>query len=125
MASRSNGRLPESDANADPAGEGTAPKRTAAQAEASRKNGAKSRGPTTPEGQAKAALNATRQGLLARKIAPMPDARLEDREYEHLREQLMREFQPRTISELNAVDVLAFDYIKLGRSAQMQDARFA
>src|ERR671922_1015886 len=42
--------------------------RTPAQIEASRRNGAKSRGPNTPEGKAIAAANSLRHGLTARAL---------------------------------------------------------
>jgi hypothetical protein len=44
-----------------------------ARAEASRRNGARSRGPTTAEGKARAAQNALRHGMRAQKFVVLPD----------------------------------------------------
>jgi hypothetical protein len=67
-------------------------------------------------------LAATRRGILARKVVPPDNKDLEEREYAHLRAQLDREFSPRTITEHNAVDMLALDYIRLARTTWLDEA---
>ncbi|MGH6904101.1 MAG: hypothetical protein ACREIR_15315 [Geminicoccaceae bacterium] len=63
-----------------------------ARAEASRKNGAKSRGPKTPEGKARAAQNALKHGLRAGKHVLLPDE--DSDEFEALETALFEELAP-------------------------------
>lgn len=48
---------------------------------------------------------------------------MEDRDYDHYYKELVREFNPKTITEFNAVELLAYDYVRLARLAQFQDIR--
>jgi hypothetical protein len=63
-----------------------------ARAEASRKNGAKSRGPTSPEGRARAAQNALKHGLRAEKHVVLPEE--DAAEFSELEAALIDELAP-------------------------------
>ena len=84
-------------------------------AEASRLNGAKSRGPVTPEGKARSSVNALKYGFLAKKLIPGRNAWGEREDYHDQLRELAEEFKPQTRSESNLVEQLAKDYITLGR----------
>ena len=74
---------------------------TQKQIEASRTNGAKSRGPATPEGKKTAAGNSTRHGLLSSVIV-LEGENL--KQFEALYASLLAEHQPVTPSEIALVD---------------------
>src|SRR4051794_7908973 len=78
---------------------------TPAQVDASRANGALSRGPITPEGKARSALNGTRHGLRGSTFALLPDE--DPAEWAaHLAGYLAR-FRPADAAELACVERLA------------------
>lgn len=96
--------------------------RTVAQAEASRINGAKSRGPKTAAGKAKACRNAFRHGLFACRIRPLREDFDLQHEYDLQLKGLIREFDPVTTSEWMTVETLASDMVQLGRAMEMREA---
>ena len=65
---------------------------SSARAEASRKNGARSRGPRTPEGKARSAQNALKHGLRAQKYVVLPDEN--SAEFQALEAALIEELVP-------------------------------
>ena len=77
---------------------------TQLQIEASRINGAKSRGPVTPEGKQTSARNATLHGLLAGSIVLKGESVAR---FEALHGSLLAEHQPVTQSEVALVDAMA------------------
>lgn len=95
--------------------------RTPAQQRAARINGAKSRGPRTPEGRQRSSKNAVKHALLARAIAPRSDFREDDRIYWSIREELVAEFMPTTFTEYVEVDSLAFHLLQLIRARKMTE----
>jgi hypothetical protein len=78
--------------------------RTEKQIEASRLNGAKSRGPVTPEGKAASSQNAVKHGLLAENILTKGE---DESEFLNLCTQLHEEFQPATPFEESLVHTMA------------------
>jgi hypothetical protein len=78
--------------------------RTQKQIEASRINGAKSRGPVTPQGKRNSAGNGWRQGILARSI--VLDSESRDR-FNDLHRSLIAELQPATPIENMLVQKMA------------------
>jgi hypothetical protein len=94
-----------------------------ARAAASRKNGAKSRGPKTPEGKARSAQNALRHGLCARQTVVLGD---EDQEaFEALEAALMAELAPRgALQTVLARRIVAATW-RLERAERMEAELFA
>lgn len=78
--------------------------RTEAQREASRNNGRKSKGPTTPEGKAKIRFNAVKHGFSSQ-FAVIKGEHKEF--YLELLDQLFAEFGPETTSEAFAIEEFA------------------
>ena len=90
-------------------------------AESSRINGAKSRGPITPEGKKISSLNAVRHGLLA-KVSCLTN------ENQGLFKELLRDYltrlQPTDMVELRLVEQVASAAFRLERMVSMETALF-
>ena len=78
--------------------------RTHNQIEASRRNGAPSKGPVTAAGQARAALNATTLGLRAQSVVLANES---EERFHRLREQLIDRHQPADEEEFECVHEMA------------------
>ncbi len=96
--------------------------RTAAQIEAARANGAKSRGPVTPEGKAVCARNALRHGHLA-KMAVVP--RESEDAFLELSHDIHAAFQPRDEHERSLVDTMVLSSWRRSRCVAMESAALA
>jgi hypothetical protein len=91
---------------------------SSARAEASRRNGAKSRGPQTPEGKARSAQNALKHGLRAQKHVVLPD---EDAvEFAALEAALHTELAPRGMLQSILVRRIARAAWRLDRADRME-----
>ena len=95
--------------------------RTPKQTEASRANGAKSKGPVTPQGKRNSSRNSTRHGLLAETI--VLEAEHTGRFLELL-DALVEEHQPRTPTETMLVDTIAVARWRQDRIWGMQKVAF-
>src|SRR5580704_7413043 len=95
--------------------------RTPKQTEASRANGAKSKGPVTPQGKINSSRNSTRHGMFADTIV----LEAEDREpFLQLLDELFEEHQPRTRTEVMLVETLAAARWRQDRIWGMQKVAF-
>jgi hypothetical protein len=94
-----------------------------ARAAASRRNGAKSRGPKTPEGKARSAQNALKHGLRAQRCVVLPS---EDAvEFEALEAALLEELAPEgALQSVLAQRVVAAAW-RLGRAERLEAQLFA
>ncbi len=83
--------------------------RTLAQIEASRRNGAKSHGPVTPDGKSASSQNAVKHGLRARQLQLTPD---EEDAYLEVYDSYMLHYQPEGPLEAHLVSkCAAADYL--------------
>ena len=89
-----------------------------ARAEASRRNGAKSRGPKTPEGKARSAQNALKHGMRAQKYVVLPD---EDAvEFQALEAALLDELAPEGVLQTVLARRVAVAAWRLARADRME-----
>ena len=90
-------------------------------AESSRINGAKSRGPVTPEGKQRSSLNSVRHGLLAKSVCLTN----EDPEgFKEILQDFLTRLQPTDNVELRLVEQIASCAMRLGRLASTETALF-
>src|SRR5688572_17806304 len=92
--------------------------RSAAQVEASKKNGAKSKGPVTTEGRARSSQNAVRHGLTSHKSVIIDGESKE--EWEQFQHEFLVKFQPRDFVEERIVIEMAVCRWRLERIWKMQ-----
>jgi hypothetical protein len=94
--------------------------RTPAQIEASRRNGAKSNGPKTAEGQERSSRNAIKHGLSSNKIVVL-DGESEEA-WEEYQRHFIAKFQPRDFVEERLVIQMAVNQYRLERVWSLQTA---
>jgi hypothetical protein len=92
--------------------------RTAAQAEAARRNGARSRGPATPDGKARASRNALKHGLAAARHLLLDGE--DHATYEQLLTDLIQDLAPATALEAQLVRRLAATLWKQERADRLE-----
>jgi hypothetical protein len=91
---------------------------SSARAEASRRNGARSRGPKTPEGKARAAQNALKHGLRAQKFVVLPDE--DAAEFKALETALIEELVPQGVLQSVLAQRVAAAAWRLGRADRIE-----
>jgi len=90
-------------------------------AESARTNGAKSRGPITPEGKRRSSLNAVRHGLLAKSICLTNE---DQEKFKELLQDYLTRLQPADNAELRLVEQMASAAFRLERFAGAETALF-
>ena len=101
----------------------TAPRtRSPAQIEAARRNGARSRGPVTPEGKARSSRNALKHGLVALEHFVLEDEA--PSELEELTARLLAECGPESEIEARLVKRMAIAFWKSERAERIEVALF-
>lgn len=93
--------------------------RSPAQSEASRRNGALSRGPATPEGKANSSRNSLRHGMLAKSVILTGESATA---FQEIVEALDQIFQPRDAYESTLIDHMALAKWRLMRLVGMERA---
>lgn len=92
---------------------------TDAQREASRRNGARSRGPRTAKGKERSRMNSLKHGIFAKTITPPWETDEDQQAATELLNDLVDEFNPQTPSQRIMVELLADDLIGLRRAKQI------
>ncbi len=100
-----------------PSGATGAPILNAARAEASRRNGAKSRGPKTAEGKARSSQNAIRHGLRARRWVLLGGE--SEAEFKRLEAALIEEWAPEGVTQSLLVQQIAAAAWRVGRAEHL------
>src|ERR1051326_3439136 len=90
-------------------------------AESARINGAKSRGPVTPEGKQRSSLNAVRHGLLAKSVCLINE---DSEKFQELLQDYLDLLQPTNNVELRLVEQIASAAFRLERFAGTETALF-
>jgi hypothetical protein len=89
-----------------------------ARAEASRKNGAKSKGPKTPEGKARSAQNALKHGLRAETIAVVGDE--DPQEFAAFQATLMADLAPEGVLQTTLASQVVYAAWRLERADRIE-----
>jgi len=92
------------------------------QAEANRRNAARSTGPVTPEGRRRASLNALRHGLTGQTVVLPTDDLVA---YQRSCAQFHAELKPKGLLETKAVQTIADTYWRLDRIRALENNLFA
>ncbi|HYP14959.1 MAG TPA: hypothetical protein VEQ63_13610, partial [Bryobacteraceae bacterium] len=95
---------------------------TLAQIEAARRNGARSRGPITPEGKQAASLNSLKHGLTARKVFVLSNE--SEEAFKSLHDMYLTELQPATLIEHEICTEITHASWRIRRLAVIETALF-